>query len=152
MKRYRGFTMMEMSVVISLCMVLLGLTAILFTTSTRLIKAQHTIGPQLAQFDAMIDLLREDVWESKTCEIKPDGSLVLVMSEQPVTWQKDADSGQIVRRQDEHHRYYPRQQVTLRFEAISAGITLAIQTPEDTRPITMSLLSRHMLKEAQDVH
>ena len=107
MRRSAGYTLIEMIFVVSLCMFLLVLTAILFTTSTRVIKSQHTTKPVLQQLDSMVASLREDVWLADQVAVNQDNELLLKQNESTITWRSDANDQQISRTAGAAQRFYP---------------------------------------------
>ncbi len=149
MKRQHGYTLIEMLFVIGFCLLLLLLTSFIFTTSTRLIKAQHTVIPELKQVDAMVEQLREDVWKAKTVTVVSERELQLATGDGLTRWSLDDAGLQWVRKQSDRQRYFPTNMVQMNFQVAPAGVTAVIANQQSRDPVTMRLLSAPMLKEVQ---
>ncbi|MAX27361.1 MAG: hypothetical protein CMJ19_22930 [Phycisphaeraceae bacterium] len=149
MRRQHGYTLIEMLFVIGFCFLLLLLTSFIFTTSTKLIKAQHTVIPELKQVDAMVDQLREDVWDAKTVTVVSEHELQLATDDGSVQWSLDDAGLQWVRKQSDRQRYFPGNMVQMNFKIAPAGVTAVIGNQLSRDPVTMRLLSVTMLKEMQ---
>lgn len=153
---HHGYTLIELLVITSLCMFLILLASKIFMTSTKVIQTNLSSRQDLAQLDAMVEQLREDVWRTQSITILADQTLSLQNDAVKIQWAVN-DQKQIQRimtsspSQKNQTRNYPAGLAELQFNAskLPGGILLNVVTVNNRDPVTMYLHCKAQILEAQ---
>jgi type II secretory pathway pseudopilin PulG len=94
-RRTHAFTMIEMTVLLSLVAIAMLMAAQLFTTCTNTLTKQREHLVRTGQIDSAIAQLRWDAWSSTAAAWPEPGTLTLTSADGgAITWQLDAQAGQ----------------------------------------------------------
>lgn len=96
-RRGRGFTIVELLAVVALLAVYLIISAQLFTRNMRISRQVTQSQQTILKFDALVELLRRDVWNAQSIKVADPAHVLLVQApDRAITWA--AESAGTVRR------------------------------------------------------
>jgi type II secretory pathway pseudopilin PulG len=93
----RGFTLLEMTIIVALLAVFSLMASRLFMSTVKTATQASETESAMSRFDLILDQLRRDVWNAQSMTVTGDRALTIENQQTTITWASPRGAGALVR-------------------------------------------------------